>query len=404
MRYAAIHVNSARSKTVSLEQRLVVLHQVFPDLSEWLLTHVAQSAHEVTYPAGAVIVREGDPGDTFFVIMSGRVRVTKFLELGTERVLNELGPGHFFGEMALVEEAVRVATVTALDDVLTLTLGKRDFQELITQSAQVGLAVMRAVVHRFRDADRHAIDELRDKNLELARAYAELEDATRRKSEFLTVISHELRTPLTAIRGYTHLMRSGALPVAMLNNALNVVVKNTEALVSLINNLLFLQEVDLIPPALEPTQLADIVQPIVNALQPRADESGLRFELDLPPDLPEIKADRGGLTQAVGALLDNAVKFSPGGGVIAIGASAADNGLTLKIADPGVGISPDELAHIFDRYHHVERSGDQLFGGVGLGLPIAKQVVEQHGGQISVTSEVNKGSTFTITLPLADKS
>lgn len=389
---------------MSLDQRLEVLHNVFPDLSEWLVAHLAQSAREAVYPAGVAIVREGEPGEAFYVIIDGRVRITKTLELGVEHVLNELGPGHFFGEMALVEEATRVATVTALDDVTVMVIAKRDFQELITHSAWVGLAIMRAVVHRFRDADRRSIEELRNKNLELARAYAELEDASRRKSEFLTVISHELRTPLTAIRGYTHLMRSGALPVAMLNNALNVVVKNTEALVNLINNLLFLQEVELIPPALEPVRLVDIVQPIVEALRPRAADSGLRFEVDLPPDLPELRADRGGLTQAIGALLDNAVKFSPAGGVITINASPLDNGVIVKIADPGVGISPDELAHIFDRYHHVERTGDQLFGGVGLGLPIAKQVVEQHGGRISVTSEVNSGSTFTITLPLADRS
>lgn len=389
---------------MSLDQRLEVLHNVFPDLSEWLVAHLAQSAREAVYPAGVAIVREGEPGEAFYVIIDGRVRITKTLELGVEHVLNELGPGHFFGEMALVEEATRVATVTALDDVTVMVIAKRDFQELITHSAQVGLAIMRAVVHRFRDADRRSIEELRNKNLELARAYAELEDASRRKSEFLTVISHELRTPLTAIRGYTHLMRSGALPVAMLNNALNVVVKNTEALVNLINNLLFLQEVELIPPALEPVRLVDIVQPIVEALRPRAADSGLRFEVDLPPDLPELRADRGGLTQAIGALLDNAVKFSPAGGVITIGASTLDNGVIVKIADPGVGISPDELAHIFDRYHHVERTGDQLFGGVGLGLPIAKQVVEQHGGRISVISEVNSGSTFTIMLPLSGKS
>lgn len=389
---------------MSLDQRLEVLHSVFPDLSEWLVAHLAQSAREAVYPAGTAIVREGEAGEAFYVILDGRVRITKTLELGVEHVLNELSPGHFFGEMALVEEATRVATVTALDDVTVMVFAKRDFQELITHSAQVGLAIMRAVVHRFRDADRRSIEELRDKNLELARAYAELEDAARRKSEFLTVISHELRTPLTAIRGYTHLMRSGALPVAMLNNALNVVVKNTEALVNLINNLLFLQEVELIPPALEPVRLIDIVQPIVEALEPRAADSGLRFEVDLPPDLPELRADRGGLTQAIGALLDNAVKFSPAGGVITISASTLDNGVIVKIADPGVGISPDELAHIFDRYHHVERTGDQLFGGVGLGLPIAKQVVEQHGGRISVTSKVNSGSTFTIMLPLSGKS
>lgn len=383
------------------ERRLELLHQVLPDLDEQWLDYVARAAREVQHAAGDCICREGETGDEFYIIADGRVRVTKFLEFGTERVLNELGPGQFFGEMALVEDEPRVASVHALESTTLLVLTKRDFQELITHSAAVGLAVMRAVTHRFRDADHHAIEELRQKNAELARAYADLADTTRRKSEFLTVVAHELRTPLTSIKGYAQLMHMGKLQAAMLPVALEAIVSNTDALVRLINNILFLQELDLIPPTFEPLNITEVVLPIVESLRQSASDGGLSFNVALRTDLPPVRGDRNGLMQAIGALLDNAIKYSPDGGEIKVAAQVNHRYLALSITDPGVGIPPDELNRIFDRFHHIESTQTHLFGGVGLGLPIARQVVNQHGGQISVVSEVDKGSTFTITLPLS---
>ena len=103
-------------------------------------------------------------------------------------------------------------------------------------------------------------------------------------------------------------------------------------------------------------------------------------------------------------MIDNAVKFSPNGGEIVIAARVEDDQMRVSIQDPGVGIPPDQMYHIFDRYHHLEAVGDHLFGGVGLGLPIAKQVVEQHGGNISVISSPGEGSTFTIIIPVERKN
>jgi signal transduction histidine kinase len=196
----------------------------------------------------------------------------------------------------------------------------------------------------------------------------------------------------------------GKLDAAMLPIALDAIVSNTDALVRLINNILFLQELDLIPPTFEPINLDEIVLPLVEALRLAAADNHLVFNVALPPALPVVRGDRNGLMQAIGALLDNAIKFSPDGGEIKVMAQVQNGRLALSIADPGVGIPPEELDSIFERFHHVESAEAHLFGGVGLGLPIARQVVEQHGGQISVVSEVDKGSTFTITLPLSGKN
>jgi signal transduction histidine kinase len=386
---------------MTLDRRLDALRTTFPDLDDELLTSLALSAREMQVAAGDLILTEGEVGEAFFIILEGRVQISKFLELGTQRLLNELRRGQFFGEMALIEEAPRMASAYALQATTLLVITKQDFQDLLTHSMPASLTIMRSVVARFREADRLAIDELREKNRELARAYAELSETTRRKSEFLTMVSHELRTPLTSIRGYAQLMRTGVIKDGDLSSALDVVVNNTDALVRLINNILFLQELELIPPVLLPLDLGEIVTGLVQSIQAHAADHGLKFDVKLPADLPMIAADRDGLTQAIGALVDNAVKFSPNGGCIRISAEMQDRALTLSIADPGVGIPPDEVYHIFDRFRHLETSGDHVFGGVGLGLRIAKQVVEQHGGHISVVSRVGRGSTFAVTLPIS---
>jgi signal transduction histidine kinase len=386
------------------DRRIEVLRNAFPSLSEDTLAYVAQNAREIRVAAGNRICEEGETGDAFFVILSGRVQVSKFLELGTQHLLNELHPGHFFGELALVEDAPRVASVDALEETVLLVITKQDFQELLMNNPEMAVPIMRAVAARLRDSDRRSIDDLRRKNDELAQAYQSLQAAVQRKSDFLTVIAHELRTPLTAIKGYGHFMRMGTLQGENLDRAVQAIVNNTDAIVRLINNILFLQELELIEPAYESVDVPTLINAILTMIRSRAAQQSLTFRLDLPTDLPMVSADLDGLTQAIGALVDNAVKFSPDGGEIIIGAQVEDGRLLVSIQDPGVGIAPEQLYHIFDRYHHLESAGEHLFGGVGLGLPIARQVVEQHGGNISVISNPGEGSTFTITIPIERKN
>ena len=386
---------------MTLDGQLDALHNAFPDLDDELITSLARRIHEQHAAPGECIITEGEVGNAFYIILTGRVQISKFLELGTQRILNVLRPGQFFGEIALIEDAPRLASVHAIEDTDLLVIDKQAFRDLLMQSMPASLAVMRSVVARFREADRLAIGELRDKNRELAQAYKQLSETTRRKSEFLTVVSHELRTPLTSIRGYAQLIRTGVIRDDHLPGALDVILNNTDALVRLINNILFLQELELIPPVLLPLDLGEIINGLVESARPRAAEVGLTFKVQLPPDLPFLAGDRDGLIQAFGALVDNAIKFSPNGGCIQIKAEEHARTLALVITDPGVGIPPNELQHIFDRFHHLETNGDHVFGGVGLGLPIAKQVVEQHGGRIDVVSQLWTGSTFTVTLPLS---
>ena len=224
------------------------------------------------------------------------------------------------------------------------------------------------------------------------------------KTDFISMVSHELRTPLTSIKGFVKLVLVGELgPVtAQQYECLAIADREADRLSHLINDLLDNSRIDAGHLLLNLDTLAPavVVAQVVETLQPQAAELQLRLETDLPPTLPAIRADPQRLTQILTNLLGNAIKFTPAGGLIQVSAAADSDQLVVQVADTGEGIPAAEQAFIFDRFYQVERKGSRTRGGTGLGLAIAKQLVELHGGKISVTSIPDKGTTFIFTLPL----
>ncbi len=274
---------------------------------------------------------------------------------------------------------------------------------VLQRSASMAVRIMLQVTSRLRDADQRSIADLRRKNVELAQAYAELAAQQKLRSEFLTTVAHELRTPLTAGTGYLQLVNSGAVPPAQASQFLETVSNNLDTVVHLVNNILFLQELELITPEFKPLAISEVVLKAVEEIAKRASEGGLTVNTQIQQKLPQVMGDAGGLSRAISALLDNAVKFSPEGGEIGIRIQADDSAVRIEISDPGIGFPMEQLEDVCRPFTRVEETGGHLFGGVGLGIPIAKQVVESHGGHIEIESEVNKGSTFTVVLPVAEE-
>jgi two-component system phosphate regulon sensor histidine kinase PhoR len=285
-----------------------------------------------------------------------------------------------------------------------LEIGREAFMSVLNRSASMAVRIMLQVTSRLRDADQRAIADLRRKNVELAQAYAELAAQQKLRSEFLTTVAHELRTPLTAATGYLQLVTSGAMTLEQAPQFLETVSHNLDTVIHLVNNILFLQELDLITPEFKPLSVSEVVLKAVEKIAGRASECGLMVSTQIQQSLPQIMGDAGGLSRAIGALLDNAVKFSPEGGEIGVRIQAHDATVCIEISDPGVGFPMEQLDDICRPFTRIEESGGHLFGGVGLGIPIAKQVVESHGGHIEIESEVNRGSTFTIVLPAAEEA
>jgi signal transduction histidine kinase len=379
----------------------VILQQTFPGLEGDGLEHLKTVAHKRFYPPDATVVREEDAGQSLFIIVEGEVEVTKQIEGQAERVLQHHGPGDFFGEMALIETLPRTATVRTVTSTTLLELGKTHFDVVLSQQPAMALGVMRTLTHRLRQADQRAIAELSQKNEELARVNRELTQQEQYRSEFLTTVAHELRTPLTSANGYLTLVLNGSMNGDQVQNAVSRALRNVKRVVKLVNDILFLQELDLILPEFQPVSLPEIVNLATAGRRQQTIAADLSLRVQFEDNFPQVMGDSEWLRRAIDALLDNAIKFSPNGGEILVQSTCESGQVQLTIRDQGVGIPADQIDRIFERFQIGQQAGPYLFSGVGLGLPLVKQVAEQHGGTIEVDSKEAEGSTFVMSLPAA---
>ena len=159
---------------------------------------------------------------------------------------------------------------------------------------------------------------------------------------------------------------------------------------------------DLILPRFQPVDICAILRTLIEQSRPAAQENNIEFVLDIPADVPDVAGDTKSLERALHAVLDNAIKFNDEGDKVEVSVSHDDKNVQIVVRDYGVGIPPDVLPHIFDRFFHLDQMGGRMFRGVGLGLSIARQVIEQHQGKIRVQSEVNQGTTVTISLNISE--
>ena len=377
---------------------LQVLQRAFPGIPTDEAEMMISSGKVHSYPPNTVLCREGAIENTFYIILEGEVQVAKLLNELETRFLKHLKGGDFFGEMALIHNAPRAATVITTAPCTILEINKEAFSKLLEQSSSMSLAMVREVSRRLRENDEMAIGDLRLKARELAYAYQQLAEQEFSRREFLTTIAHELRTPLTAASGFLQLVRMGMLDGQTLTQAMDTIARNVQDIISLTNDILFLQEMDLILPEFEPTDVGPIVVKLVEQMRTRAVHNSVALKLEITQDLPQVDGDAKSLERAIAAILDNAIKFSPDGGDVLVDVGSDAVQLLVQVEDHGVGIATDVLPCIFDRFFHVDHVGNYLFRGLGLGLSVARQVIEQHGGKILVESELGKGSKFTVLL------
>jgi PAS domain S-box-containing protein len=236
---------------------------------------------------------------------------------------------------------------------------------------------------------------------------AELERLSRAKSDFVSVVSHEFRTPLAGIQGVSELLRDEHFESGQVRQFAADINRESQRLNRMIAELLDLDRMESgqMTLRLESVDLGEIVGEVVERMRPTATAHTLRCQLD--PGLPMLAGDRDKLCQVLVNLLSNAVKYSPDGGEVTVGASAGPAGERLEahlwVRDFGLGIPPEALERVFDRYTRVESASHQYIQGTGLGLPIVRQVVELHGGRVWAESEVGCGSTFHVVLPVAGR-
>jgi signal transduction histidine kinase len=237
----------------------------------------------------------------------------------------------------------------------------------------------------------------------------QLRELDKAKTDFLATVNHELRTPLTSIMAYLDMIQeSTEHPVSReVHQMLDIVVRNTERLRTLIEDMLSVSRGGLDNAAMQlaPVRLGQTLDLVAAALRPLATLQNVTIDVDPVPEDPEILADEVQLQQVFTNLVSNAIKFTPSGGRIEVGSeshAAADGSkwATVRIADTGIGISSDEINHVFTRFYRASNAMNGAIPGTGLGLAISKDIVDRHGGRIDVASTLGSGTTVTVSLPL----
>jgi len=235
----------------------------------------------------------------------------------------------------------------------------------------------------------------------LATAYAELREAERLKDEMLHNVSHELRTPLTFVKGYVELLLAEAAGplTGEQRDYLTIVADKTNAITRLVGDITSVQSLEYVPGKVLPVSLREVIRRAFRTSAARAETIGVSLAADIPVDIPPVAADKGRLLQVFDHLIDNAVKFSPGGGRVLVSAEDIGPMVQVAVSDEGIGILEEEQERIFEAFYQVDSSAQRQFGGAGVGLAIVRHIVEAHGGKVWVESEPGKGSTFYFTLP-----
>jgi signal transduction histidine kinase len=229
-----------------------------------------------------------------------------------------------------------------------------------------------------------------------------MEEVDRFKAELISTLAHEMRTPLTSIKGYSTalLMEGVQFDLPAQREFLEIIDQECDVLQDLIHDLLESSAIDagLLKLEPQPVRLARLVHNVVDDLAHRTQDC--RFMVDFAPGFPIIDADPRRIEQVLRNLLDNAIKYSPEGGLIVVQGEASESQVTVSVADQGVGIAPEDLNRLFEKFFRARSGLAQHVVGSGLGLPIARTIVESHGGQIWAESQVGQGSTFYFTLPV----
>jgi PAS domain S-box-containing protein len=240
--------------------------------------------------------------------------------------------------------------------------------------------------------------------VELERAKRDAEAASRAKDDFLAVLSHELRTPLSAVYGWARMLRSGQLQTEAAEQALDVIVRNANAQVQLIDDLLDVSRITAGKLRLDvrPVDLEPVIRAAIDAVRPAADSKQIRLQCMLDPRPVGITGDPARLQQVVWNLLINAVKFTPKHGRVQVNLQRTNSHIEIVVSDTGQGISEEQLPHLFERFHQADSTSTRSHTGLGLGLALARHLVELHGGKVTAQSPgAGQGATFTVALPVA---
>ncbi len=310
-------------------------------------------------------------------------------------ILANPAAGHVFGvtirkgERPGIEQALQVK---ALNDLLMSSSTERRSAEVRMPDGRTYLAMASPMT-----ADGHTVGRVC-----ILRDVSQLKEIDTLKSDFVSTVSHDLRSPLTLMRGYASMLELAGELNDQQKSYIKMIVQGVDNMARLVNNLLDLGRIDFgVGLQVESIPVLDIVERVTSSLQLQATQKKISLGVEIPRDLPNvIEADQALLHQAIYNLVENALKYTPEGGVVTIHLHCTDSSLTFAIQDSGIGIPKSDLPRLFEKFYRGTNREALSKRGTGLGLAIVKSIAERHGGKVWVESELGQGSIFHLQIPL----
>lgn len=306
--------------------------------------------------------------------------------------------GHAIGTLCVIDRRRRI--FSSDDEAQLLLLAQLVCDEIEARALRRGLA-------RERTARTQVERLVEQQTLELSKACTRAEAADRAKAQFLNNMGHELRTPLNAIIGFTDLMLSGAVGTCSdrQRQYLQHIESSGKRLIEVFNQVLQMSQLELgdVKLEIEPLDIQDIVHSLADGLRTRAEKRRVTLSCMVDMDLPLVAADLRAIRRVLSNVIDNAVKFTPDHGAVAISARAETHGVTVTVEDTGEGIPQDKLSVVCEPFSQVDQGLARRFEGAGLGLAIAKGLIEAQHGSLNIASARGEGTRVTITLPFAEE-
>ena len=400
-------------------QKSIASCVLFDKMDKKIVLQILSSAERNYYKAGDVLIEKGTISRALFIVEKGTVGI-----YNEDVLLVKLGELSILGE-SFVANAMATATITAATDLTTVEIKTDHFYQLALKYPQLIFNLFSINHQRLRNSNEQALTEahhreeklaqlvkertaelivaleyLKKSNTELEQTRDSLIETQKFRQQFLANMSHEIRTPMNAIVGLTNLLLKGNLNEQQ-DKYLNVIKKSGANLLVIINDILDLAKIESGKMELEtePFTLKASISGIQTILNLKAEEKGIRMIENISDDVPEwVLGDETRITQVIMNLAGNAIKFTAKGSVtIEVNVeSKIKNKCRVKfsIKDTGIGIPEDKIDKIFESFGQASTDTARKFGGTGLGLTISKQLVEMHGGELIVKSEVGKGSDF----------
>ncbi len=358
--------------------------KLFGGLSAAELQMVRQTAKVREFSQGHQIIKEGEQGDGIYIVTQGQVQISALVGQEERRVLTRIGPGDFFGEMAVLDNEPRSATVTAEQPTTTYFILRSDLVRMLESSPKLAVSLVREFSLRMRDFNRQYIQEvLQAERLTLV-------------GRFARSIVHDFKNPLNVIGISAEIAGLDSTAPALRKSAATRIRKQVDRLSNMINELLEFTRGSQNPIVLAQTNYRTFVQQLIEEIRQEAAEKSVTVEFENEPPSLEVLMDPHRLAHVFYNLIHNAVDAMPGGGKVILRFYLKNNEIITQIEDTGKGLAPEIVPRLFEAFATFGKAQ-----GTGLGLSICKKIIKDHRGWIGALTEKERGGIFLFSLPIA---